>query len=132
MSATGLLSVPVSRKCQGFDFRATIGVPIVLVFFVFNLATKVLQEANCGCEAAVVEFVDDQIAAKLRELDCIEQVSLPRSKFRYEQKVIVDTVTAKAFVTQTDPLIVQETLLEAKNDSFKTPHDILYLLMQKL
>ena len=110
----------------------TIGVPIVSVFLVFYLATKVLQNLNCCCEATVVELVDDQVAAQLSELDGIDQFSLPRCEFRYEQKVIVDLITAKAFVTQSDPLVIQETLLEAKYDSLDTPHNILYLLMQQL
>ena len=60
--------------------------------------TKLLQEADCGREAAIVKFVDYQVAAQLRELDGIEEASLPRCEIRYEQKVIVDTVTAEALI----------------------------------
>ena len=94
--------------------------------------TKVLQEANCGRETAIIELVDDQVATQLSKLDGIDKLSLPRCEFRYEQKVIVDLITAKAFVTQSDPLVIQETLLEAKYDSLDAPHNIFYLLMQKL
>ena len=80
---------------------------------VINLMTEVLQQSNRGSPLAIDHLVDDHVFGRGRELHHIPDRSLESGKLGQKDQVSIDFVSAEAFVTETDPLVLEQALLEA-------------------
>ena len=80
---------------------------------------ELLHESDRGRKPAVVHLVDDRVSGSLCELDGIPERSLTRGEVSHEHKIIVNLLSSEALVAQSNTLIVDQTLLKAKNETLE-------------